>query len=71
MMSQAASRTSSGRHQTGSSRRRAGTAGAEEYALDELGGPGVTAECKGLKGLIAAGAEVMKMDGEPMVKDVS
>jgi ferritin-like metal-binding protein YciE len=42
-----------------------------EEALGELGATPGTEECKGMKGLIAEGEEVMKMTGDPTVKDAA
>ena len=40
-------------------------------ALGELGALPGTEECKGMKGLIAEGEEIMKMTGDPMAKDAA
>ena len=42
-------------------------------ALGELGTPTTspTTECKGMKGLITEGDEIMKMTGDPMAKDAA
>src|SRR5207247_2194122 len=43
-----------------------------EEALGELGATTTTShECKGMKGLIAEGEEVMKMTGDPTAKDAA
>jgi ferritin-like metal-binding protein YciE len=42
-----------------------------EEALGELGGTPGTEECKGMKGLITEGEEVMKMTGDPTAKDAA
>ena len=40
-------------------------------ALGELGKSGSSEECKGMKGLIAEGEEVIGMQGDPMAKDAA
>jgi ferritin-like metal-binding protein YciE len=40
-----------------------------EEALGELGASPGTEECKGMKGLLTEGDEVIKMQGDPMAKD--
>ena len=40
-------------------------------ALGELGGPTPTGECKGMKGLITEGEEIMQMTGDPTAKDAA
>jgi ferritin-like metal-binding protein YciE len=40
-------------------------------ALGELGKSGSSEECKGMKGLIAEGEEVIEMQGDPMAKDAA
>src|SRR4051794_26691221 len=42
-----------------------------EEALGELGTTGGTEECKGMKGLITEGQEIMEMTGDPMAKDAA
>ena len=40
-----------------------------EEALGEIGVSNPTEECKGMKGLIAEGEEMIEMDGDPVAKD--
>jgi ferritin-like metal-binding protein YciE len=42
-----------------------------EEALGELGASGGSEECKGMKGLIAEGEEVLSMSGDPLAKDAA
>ncbi len=42
-----------------------------EEALGELGISGSSEECKGMKGLIAEGEEIMKVQGDPSAKDAA
>ena len=42
-----------------------------EEALGELGITSPTEECKGMKGLIAEGEEILEMDGDPTAKDAA
>jgi ferritin-like metal-binding protein YciE len=42
-----------------------------EEALGELGGSTTGEECKGMKGLIAEGEEVIQMTGDPTAKDAA
>jgi ferritin-like metal-binding protein YciE len=42
-----------------------------EEALGELGMTGGSEECKGMKGLIAEGEEVIEMTGDPTAKDAA
>ncbi len=42
-----------------------------EEALGELGVSTPTEECKGMRGLIAEGEEVLAMQGDPMAKDAA
>jgi ferritin-like metal-binding protein YciE len=42
-----------------------------EEALGELGVSNPTEECKGMKGLIAEGEEVIEMSGDPAAKDAA
>ncbi len=42
-----------------------------EEALGELGVSNPTEECKGMKGLIAEGEEMIGMDGDPSAKDAA
>ena len=42
-----------------------------EDALGELGASGSSEECKGMKGLIAEGEEVIEVGGDPMAKDAA
>src|SRR5438034_1121367 len=42
-----------------------------EEALGEFGTPPPTGECKGMKGLIAEGQEVIAMTGDPIAKDAA
>jgi ferritin-like metal-binding protein YciE len=42
-----------------------------EEALGELGVTSPTEECKGMKGLIAEGEEIIQMQGDPTAKDAA
>jgi ferritin-like metal-binding protein YciE len=42
-----------------------------EEALGELGITSPSEECKGMKGLIAEGEEIIEMDGDPTAKDAA
>ncbi|HZS30664.1 MAG TPA: DUF892 family protein [Gaiellaceae bacterium] len=42
-----------------------------EEALGELGITSPSEECKGMKGLIAEGEEIVEMDGDPTAKDAA
>jgi ferritin-like metal-binding protein YciE len=42
-----------------------------EEALGELGVSGASEECKGMKGLIAEGEEIVSMPGDPLAKDTA
>ena len=42
-----------------------------EEALGELGVSSPTEVCKGMKGLIAEGEEMIEMDGDPIAKDAA
>jgi len=42
-----------------------------EEALGELGVSNPTEECKGMKGLIAEGEEIVEMSGDPAAKDAA
>jgi len=42
-----------------------------EEALGELGASGGSEECKGMKGLIKEGEEILDMKGDPLAKDAA